>query len=80
MHKKISGSRKGDFYGSQLAQDPVPLIYTNPLLSEGYGREHIQEAFFPDWGKGKCHDQCIHHQLQENLAGGPGAVPCIQIL
>ena len=40
---------EGNFHRVQLAQDPVPLINTNTLLSSGYGGEYLHEAVLPVW-------------------------------
>ena len=44
-------SREGHFHRVQLAQDPVPLIDTNTILSAGYGGEYLHEAVLPVWGQ-----------------------------
>ena len=44
--EKYSGPREGYLHRAQLTQYPVPLINTNPLLSEVYSREDIPEAVF----------------------------------
>ena len=46
MAKQYSVSVEGGFHGAQISQDPVPLIYTNPLLSVGYDIEDLPEAVF----------------------------------
>ena len=64
MYEKSSGSREGNLRGAQLAQEPVPSIYTNLLLSPGYGGEDILEAVLPVQGQGQCHFYCVHHPPQ----------------
>ena len=80
MAKKSSCYRERNLHISKLVQDPVPLIYTNTLLSAGYGREDIPEAFFLVWEKGQCNVECVHHTTQDNLPGGTDAPPCIYLL
>ena len=40
-------SREDDCHGAYISQDPVSLIYANPLLSVRYGGEDILEAVLP---------------------------------
>ena len=61
---QYSGSREGDYHRAKLAQDPVPLIHTNTLLSAGYGGEDIPEAIIPVWGQGPHHVGSVYHPPQ----------------
>ena len=80
MTEKSSGTGESNFHRAQLSQDRVTLIYTNPLLNAGYGREDIPEEVLPVWGKGHCHVGGVYQPPQENLPCVTGAVPYIQIL
>ena len=64
----------------QLAQDQVSLIHSNPLLTVGYGGEDIPEAFLLVWGQEQRHIDGFYCPPQDNLVGGTGAVPYLQIL
>ena len=63
---------ESDLHRAYIAQYLVPLIYTNSLLSAGYGGEYLTEAVLPVLVQGQRHVDGVYHPSQENLAGGPG--------
>ena len=55
----------------------MSLIYTNSILSAGYGKEDLFKEVFPVWQKGTLNFDYVQHPPQENLAGETGAFPYI---